>query len=572
MSPTSFKTPDKAKKFRSPTSTLEPRISESSINSNTPRTPIKPPNPPRTPRTGSKARKRLNFGKLSVIKEIAQQANREMSPDKRAMLSQQLNGNPTPPNVTSLFAQIDAERGQLSASSKTKLKRAHSMANSVLSFTNNDESKITTMYNVQNLLEELRSELGSKQKQSVNLLRTVARLEKELERSRERHARASEIIREHMLGEENVPIIITKKPTEEINKLTKQMEKLKGVSNSERSKLLGLIVSLSKKQKGLRNALSKVKNVAVSKKSNVDKLKNELQEYKTKIQQYENLVKNLRENASTRKPVPNDKTSKPKTTTTSTQTSPPKKTPSPKNSQSQKPGVKIQLFTSTNQEATTTPNQPIQGNGPPSIKEEHRKAKNQGARKRAEERRKRREREGQPKAQRSLEPIFNRQKNTPPGITKTNLERLFQPFKQPVTVTVAPTISVKGGSAKQGIVMLASNATKKKKKTPPPKPQYLKTPGTIRREKEKARSISVRKQLVASMRTPTKGQRKTHVIQLIDRVLRKMKAPKDTEKKLIKLYESLSEKQIKSLFGGRSPEFVKNTLKKQIGYLEKKKR
>ncbi len=572
MSPTSFKTPDKAKKFRSPTSTLEPRISESSINSNTPRTPIKPPNPPRTPRTGSKARKRLNFGKLSVIKEIAQQANREMSPDKRAMLSQQLNGNPTPPNVTSLFAQIDAERGQLSASSKTKLKRAHSMANSVLSFTNNDESKITTMYNVQNLLEELRSELGSKQKQSVNLLRTVARLEKELERSRERHARASEIIREHMLGEENVPIIITKKPTEEINKLTKQMEKLKGVSNSERSKLLGLIVSLSKKQKGLRNALSKVKNVAVSKKSNVDKLNNELQEYKTKIQQYENLVKNLRENASTRKPVPNDKTSKPKTTTTSTQTSPPKKTPSPKNSQSQKPGVKIQLFTSTNQEATTTPNQPIQGNGPPSIKEEHRKAKNQGARKRAEERRKRREREGQPKAQRSLEPIFNRQKNTPPGITKTNLERLFQPFKQPVTVTVAPTISVKGGSAKQGIVMLASNATKKKKKTPPPKPQYLKTPGTIRREKEKARSIDVRKQIVASMRTPTKGQRKTHVIQLIDRVLRKMKAPKDTEKKLIKLYESLSEKQIKSLFGGRSPEFVKNTLKKQIGYLEKKKR
>ena len=166
MSPTSFKTPDKAKKFISPTSTLERRISESSTNSNTPRTPIKPPNPPRTPRTGSKVRRRLNFGKLPVIKEIAQQANREMSPDKRAMLSKQLNGNPTPtpPNVTSLFAQIDAERGQLSASSKTKLKRAHSMANSVLSFTNNDESKITTMYNVQNVLEELRSELGSKQK------------------------------------------------------------------------------------------------------------------------------------------------------------------------------------------------------------------------------------------------------------------------------------------------------------------------------------------------------------------------------------------------------------------------
>ena len=86
--------------------------------------------------------------------------------DKREMLSNQLSGNPTPtpPNVTNMFEQIDAERGQLSASSKTTLKRAHSMANSVLSLTNNDESKITTMYNVQNLLEKLRSELDNKQK------------------------------------------------------------------------------------------------------------------------------------------------------------------------------------------------------------------------------------------------------------------------------------------------------------------------------------------------------------------------------------------------------------------------
>jgi hypothetical protein len=220
------------------------------------------------------------------------------------------------------------------------------------------------------------------------------------------------------------------------------------------------------------------------------------------------------------------KRSSPKTTTTSTQTSSPKKTPSPK------PTTIRSLVT----------NQSVN------------------------------------KIVKAITERDAKVPSTPPGITKTNLERLFQPFKQPVTVTVAPTISVKGGSvqatggsAKQGIVMLASNATKKKKKTPPPKPQYLKTPGTIRREKEKARSIAVRKQVVASMRTPTKGKRKTHVIQLIDRVLRKMKAPKDTEKKLIKLYESLSEKQIKSLFGGRSPEFVKKTLKKQVEYLKKKR-
>jgi len=230
-----------------------------------------------------------------------------------------------------------------------------------------------------------------------------------------------------------------------------------------------------------------------------------------------------------------------------------------------------------------TPNQstPTQSNTP-NQKNTHRRAKKEGSKKRANERRERWAREGSPLVKRNLGPIFNqiaKQKNSPPGITKTNIERLLQPFKQPVTVTVAPTISVKGGSvqatggsAKQGIMMLKSNTMqKKKKKTPPPKPQYLKTPGTIRREKEKARSIAIRKQLVASMRTPTKGQRKTHVIQLIERVLRKIKAPKDAEKKLIKVYESLSEKQIKSLFGGRSPEFVKKTLKRQVEYLKKKR-
>ena len=230
--------------------------------------------------------------------------------------------------------------------------------------------------------------------------------------------------------------------------------------------------------------------------------------------------------------------------------------------------------TQTENNSQRTPKKPIptQSNTP-NQKNTHRRAKKEGSKKRANERRERWAREGSPLVKINLGPIFNqiaKQKNSPPGITKTNLERLLQPFKQPVTVTVAPTISVKGGSAKQGIVMLKSN-TMQKKKTPPPKPQYLKSPATLRREKEKARSIAMRKQLVASIRTPTKGQRKIHVIQLIGRALRKIKAPKDVEKKLIKVYESLSEKQIKSLFGGRSPEFVKKTLKKQVEYLKKKR-
>jgi hypothetical protein len=529
-----------AKQFRSPTGVLEPRISESSTNSNTPRTPKKPPaSTRRTPRTGSKARKVL-FPISETVSSVAQQANQEMSLNKKATLLANLNEPLVPPGVDNLFKNVDSKKNQLNPASQTRLKRAHSRANSVMSLTNNNPTKITTLYNVENTLKQLRSELEIKQKLSVNQLKTIANLEKQLKRSKERHARATELIKEH-ISEEPVAITITKTSTEEINKLTRKMENLKGVSNSERSKFLGLIVSLSKKQKALRNALSKVKNVAVSKKDNVDKFKKELQEYETKIQQYEKLIQKISENPSTqtpkRRPVRRKLFSVTQTST-------------------KKPmGTRTQTNFQSKQRTSTDASSP--------------------RRKRGE---KTREREGQPRARRSLEPIFNRQKNTPPGITKTNLERLFQPFKQPVTVTVAPTISVKGGSvqatggsAKQGIVMLASKATKKKKKTPPPKPQYLKTPGTIRREKEKARSIAVRKQVVASMRTPTKGQRKTHVIQLIDRVLRKMKAPKDTEKKLIKLYESLSEKQIKSLFGGRSPEFVKKTLNKQVEYLKKKR-
>ena len=72
-------------------------------------------------------------------------------------------------------------------------------------------------------------------------------------------------------------------------------------------------------------------------------------------------------------------------------------------------------------------------------------------------------------------------------------------------------------------------------------------------------------------RTPTTGQRKKHVIELIDRVLRRMKVRKDVEKKLMSFYEALSEKYIKQMFGGRTKEEVKTILKKQVDYFSKKR-
>ena len=525
MSPTSFKTPDKAKQFISPKSTLEPRTSESSTNNNTPWAPRKKPPSPRTPSTRSKARRRLNYG-LPVISELAEQANREMSPANREMLSKKINGKPTPPNVTRLFAQIDPVRGQLNASSRDRLQRAHSMANSVASLTNNNPNKITTMYNVENTLIKL---LDNKQKLSVKQLKTIANLEKQLKHSKEKHARATELIKEHML-EESVPIIITKTSTEEINKLTREMEKLKGVSNSERSKLLGLIVSLTKKQKGLRNTLSKLKNVAVSKKSNVDKFKKELQDYKTKIQNYENLVEKLRENASTRKPSPKQTGFK---------------TPTP----------------------TTTPT------SPPSIKKRHREAKKQGAIEASKKRNERRKREGTPRARRSLEPTFNKMAKspkTPPGITKSNLQQFLAPFKQPISIQFAPSIKAAGGAGGNATIIQTKNKKNDGKKKTPKKFNILADPASAYRKSVVA---SKRKEIMPKLRTPTVGQRKKHVIELIDKELRLMKVPKDIERKMISLYSKvLSEKQIKQLFGGRSTGDVKKILKKQVDYFKKKKR
>jgi len=255
-----------------------------------PKTPIKKPPSPRTPSTRSKARRRLNYG-LPVISEIAEQANREMSPSKRESLSKKLNGNPTPPNVTSLFAQIDPVKGQLNAPSRDRLQRAHSMANSVASLTNNNPNKIATMYNVENTLIKL---LENKQKLSVNQLKTIAKLEKQLERSKEKHARATELIKEHML-EESVPIIITKKSTEEINKLTRQMEKLKNVSNLERSKLLGLIVSLARKKKNLTESIVNVRKAGTIKNKEVTKLKKYITAYENKINELQKIITKVKQ-------------------------------------------------------------------------------------------------------------------------------------------------------------------------------------------------------------------------------------------------------------------------------------
>jgi len=211
---------------------------------------------------------------------------------------------------------------------------------------------------------------------------------------------------------------------------------------------------------------------------------------------------------------------------------------------------------------------------PPSIKEQYYKAKLEGAIEASKERQERRKREGTPRARRSLEPIFNKMAKspkTPPGITKTNLQQFLAPFKQPVSIQFAPSIKATGGTGGNAtVIQIKNKKNDDKKKKPIKKFDVLADPASAYRKSVVA---SKRKEIMTKLRTPTVGQRKKHVIQLIDKELRKMKVPKDIERKMISLYSKvLSEKQIKQLFGGRSTGDVKKILKKQVDYFKKKKR
>jgi uncharacterized membrane protein len=384
-------------------------------------------------------------------------------------------------------------------------------------------------------------------KTELDYLKEKAELEKKIKFMGERLERQAELIKEFHKTQrsnsnsETVPITIIKKNTAEINKLRRELNALKETRISP-----GKMENMQKKLRAYEIRIAEL----------------------TKKPTRRSLFKSNNENEST---GGSNKENKP------TGGSNKENKPTGGSNKENKP--KANSFTTPNKQGIPNPTTA------PSQTAKHKDAKKQGAEKRSEERRRRWKEEGAPAVKRALEPMFNRivkQKNTPPGITKTNIERLLQPFKQPVTVTVAPTISVSakatGGSLKQTQIQYKSPVDKKKKKPL----KFTRGPATARKQESakfrneiisKLRSpvAAKRREALYSLRTPTTGQRKKHVIELIDRVLRRMKVRADVEKKLIKFYESLSERHIKQLFGGRTKEGVKTILKKQVDYFSKKR-
>lgn len=153
-------------------------------------------------------------------------------------------------------------------------------------------------------------------------------------------------------------------------------------------------------------------------------------------------------------------------------------------------------------------------------------------------------------------------------LTKSNIAELLKPL-----------INKKEGGPKYSL--FGSFYPKNKKDG---KPLFSRKPESVIRNIAKSTSKKFRKEIIAKtkaprtpttpvMRTPTTGgQRKKHVIELIDRVIKKMKVSKDTEKKIINFYEALSEKYIKQTFGGKTREEVRAIIKKQVDFFNKKKK
>ena len=395
-------------------------------------------------------------------------------------------------------------------------------------------------------------------KTEVNYLREKAELEKKIKLMGERLERQAALIEEFKKTQrsnsnsETVPI--TKINTAEINRLKRELNALKKarISPGNVEKMKKKLNAYEKQIKELTKTTTKVsKSTQVTPKSTNNTSRNSMNRTPGARRALEHTFNQIAKQKNT----------------------PPKRNTAPSQTGNQNPSSS----TPTKQgipKPTTAPSQT----------QAYTDAKKQGAEELSEERRRRLEKEGPPAARRALEPTFNqvaKQKNTPPGITKTNIERLLQPFKQPVTVKFAPTISVKGGSGgslKQVQIQHKSPVDKKKKKPL----KFTRGPATARKQESakfrnaiisKLRSpvAAKRREALYSLRTPTTGQRKKHVIELIDRVLRRMKVRADVEKKLIKFYESLSERHIKQLFGGRTKEGVKTILKKQVDYFSKKR-
>ena len=336
MSSRSSKTSDKANQFGSPTTPLELGILESSTNSNMSQTHGKTPpqtlrktqpwapikKPPSThkykvkdARTGVKppTRRKLfpisegvkmtgNIKKLSV-KSVAEEANRELR-------NKSLN-NTKSTLERLIYEKFTSLKNQnLNATDRGRLTRTISSVSTIENAQNISMNNVQKLSNHLNVLEEIETKYITTTERERNTAlkflnesqQIIKKLASRLNRVKNKHKKATSLVSKLVKetknkNEETVPI--TKRTvirnTSKINNLTRQMENLKNVSNLERSKLLGLIVSLARKKKNLTESIVNVRKAGTIKNKEVTKLKKYITAYENKINELQKIITKVKQ-------------------------------------------------------------------------------------------------------------------------------------------------------------------------------------------------------------------------------------------------------------------------------------
>jgi hypothetical protein len=323
MSARSSKTSHNSNKFGSPTTPLEPGIFESSTNSNMSQTPRKNPsqtsrkNPPPTRKSNVKATRTGvnpsvvrelfpireedvkmtgNLEKLSV-KRVAEEASRKFG-NKSLNSTKNTLGHIIYEKFTSL------KNKNLNPTDRGRLERTISSVSTIENAQNVSINNVDKLSNYLSVLEEIETKYTTKTAPKFlnENQQTIKKLDSRLSRVKNKHKKATSLVSKLVKetknkNEETVPI--TKRTvirnTSKINSLTRQMESLKNVSNLERSKLLGLIVSLARKKKNLTESIVNVRKAGTIKNKEVTKLKKDITAYENKIDELQKIITKVKQ-------------------------------------------------------------------------------------------------------------------------------------------------------------------------------------------------------------------------------------------------------------------------------------
>jgi hypothetical protein len=307
--PETFKTRNKAKQVTTPTSVFQFGTSDSSNNSDQSRkrkvkarrTEVNPSVKRRLFPISEGVKMTGNLNKLSVA-SVAEEANRVLNNKSLKNTKGALERS-----IREKFVSLKEQK--LNDTDRNRLERTISSVSSIENVRNISMNDVQRLSNHLNVLEAIENkytterEINNTAFESFNeSQQTIKNLDSRLERVENKHKKATSLVSKLIKeiknkNEEMVPITkrTVSRNTSKINRLTRQMENLKNVSNFERSKLLGLIVSLAKKKKNLTGSIVNVRKAGTIKNKEVTKLKKDITAYENKIGELQKIITKVKQ-------------------------------------------------------------------------------------------------------------------------------------------------------------------------------------------------------------------------------------------------------------------------------------